>query len=171
MCLSSSVLAEKAYRDVVRGWQSHEDVANWLEQNFEFDKERQKLVRSRLKSQGPKGLLVRSPDKLFEGKRGYCGDAANFAFDALNEISFDYNPQWVFIKNGAGGANHWVTAFHHEGDLYIMDFGAGEKWRPMEGVHGPYVSLDEYKEFLASLRIPNFRVEQVRFRDMPGSED
>jgi hypothetical protein len=52
-----------------------------------------------------------------------------------------------------------------------MDYGTGEKWEDMQGVHGPYNSLDEYRNFLASLDLPNFEVGDVQFRDMPGQED
>jgi hypothetical protein len=52
-----------------------------------------------------------------------------------------------------------------------MDYGTGRKWKEMQGVHGPYNSLDEYRDYLASLSLPNFKVGKVIFRDMPGQED
>lgn len=172
LSLSASVLANSdAYRDAVSSWQSHEDVGRWLESHFVFDTSRQKAIQSRLKSQGPSGLLVRSPDKLFTEKKGYCADSANFALNALNEIDPAYNPRWVFVKNAAGSPNHWVTAFDYEGKTYVMDFGAGKKWKAMNGVHGPYDSLSEYRDFLASLNLRGFKVGDVRYRDMPGVED
>lgn len=167
----SGLAGGDSYEEAVAGWTSHEDVAKWLESHFSFDKDRQKTINARLKSQGPSGLLVRRPEKLFVNRSGYCVDAANFAMDALNEIDFDYNARWVFVRNGSGRPNHWVTAFDYNGKLYIMDYGTGEKWEAMQGVHGPYASLDEYKAFLSSLSIPGFSAGEVRFRSMPGSED
>ena len=52
-----------------------------------------------------------------------------------------------------------------------MDFGAGDKWDAMNGIHGPYDSLRGYKKFLASLSLAGFEVGDVYFREMPGSED
>lgn len=167
----SSLANGNAYNETVAGWSSHEDVAQWLQSRFTFDNERQSMINARLKSQGAPGLLVRQPKKLFVDSRGYCADAAHFAIDALNEIDFDYNARWVFVRNGSGRPNHWVAAFDYNDKLYIMDYGTGAKWKAMQGLHGPYESLDEYRDFLASLSIPGFSVGEVLFRSMPGQED
>lgn len=168
---SSGFASDSAYDQAVTGWQSHEDVGKWLNRNFSFDKDRQKTMQRRLKSEGPSGLLARAPDKFFENSKGYCADSANFAQKSLNRIDPKYNARWVFVENAKGRPNHWVTAFDHNAKLYIMDYGAGEKWRPMQGVHGPYDSLGEYRSFLASLSLPGFEVGDVVFRTMPGKED
>lgn len=167
----SGFASDKAYDQTVSSWKSYEDVGKWLNRNFSFDKDRQKAIQLRLKSQGPTGLLVRAPDKFFENSRGYCADSANFALRSLNRIDSKYNARWVFVENAKGRPNHWVTAFDHNGKLYIMDYGAGDKWQPMQGVHGPYDSLEEYRRFLASLSLPGFGVGEVAFREMPGQED
>jgi len=161
-----------SYEDAIAGWKSYEDVASWLSNNFTFEESRQKQIAKRLKQQGPSGLLVRDPAALYEGNHsGYCADSAGFAITSLNKINPAYNARWVFIRNDAGRPNHWVAAFDYLGKLYIMDYGAGSKWKAMQGVHGPYGSLDEYKDYLASLDLPNFEVGDVVFRDMPGQED
>lgn len=161
-----------SYEEAIANWKSHEDVARWLNSNFSFEKSRQKQISKRLKQQGPSGLLVRNPAKLYEDShRGFCADSANFAIQSLNKISPSYNARWVFIWNDAGRPNHWVAAFDYEEKLYIMDYGTGKKWKAMQGVHGPYDSLDQYRDFLASLSLPNFKVGDVLFRDMPGQED
>ena len=162
---------EKSYEDSVSSWQSYKDVGDWLKDNFSFDNSRQVIIQKRLKSQGPSGLLVRRPEKLYKSKRGYCADAAYFSIKTLNKIDPAYNARWVFIWNKKGNPHHWVAAFDYEGKLYIMDYGTGKKWSSMQGIHGPYNSLDEYQDFLASLRIPGFEVDSVYFRDMPGNED
>lgn len=160
-----------SYQDAVADWKSHNDVANWLESNFSFQKSRQKQIGKRLRAKGPSGLLVRNPDKFYKNSSGYCADSANFAITTLNNINPAYNARWVFIWNNAGRPNHWVAAFDYAGRLYIMDYGTGRKWRDMQGVHGPYTSLDEYREFLTSLDMPGFKVGEVTYRDMPGEED
>ena len=160
-----------SYEAVVAEWKSYEDVANWLNSNFSFDKRRQKQIAERLKKQGPSGLLVRNPAALYEeNHRGYCADAANFAIKTLNKIDPSYNARWVFIWNKKGRPNHWVASFDYNKKLYIMDY-AGKKWEAMQGVHGPYDSLDEYRDYLATLNLPDFEVGEVVFRDMPGQED
>ena len=160
------------YEATVAQWQSYKDVGQWLDDNFKFSNDRQKTIRMRLKQQGPSGLLVRNPQGLYESKSGYCADSANFALDALNKISPTYNPRWVFVENSVKGkANHWVIGFQEGGKLYIMDYGAGHNWDAMNGIHGPYETLDEYRSFLESLSIKGFSVADVRWRDMPGSED
>lgn len=159
------------YTEAVAGWESHEDVANWLDGNFRFDTSRQREISKRLKSQGPDGLLVRSPEKLFRNSSGYCADSANFALQNLNRIDPDYRARWVFVENAKGRPNHWVTAFDYRGNLYVMDYGAGRKWSAMNGTHGPYDSLADYRAFLASLSVPGFKVGDVYYRDMPGQED
>ena len=158
------------YAETVSGWHSYEDVAGWLKSNFLFSRSRQKVIQKRLRNQGPAGLLVRSPENLYRQKEGYCGDSANFAQDALNRIDPAYNARPVFIKNRRP-TNHWVTAFEHDGKLYILDYGVGREWSAMAGIHGPYDSLDNYRDFLATLKLRKFEVDRVFFRNMPGEED
>ena len=116
------------YKETVSSWKSHEDVGKWLESNFAFDKYRQRVIQKRLRSQGPDGLLVRNPKKLYENSSGYCADSANFALHQLNDMDPNYNARWVFVENAQGRPNHWVTAFDYQGKVYVMDYGAGEKW-------------------------------------------
>jgi len=159
------------YKETVSKWDSHDDVGKWLQNNFVFDTNRQRTISQRLKNQGPDGLLVRNPRKLYENSTGYCVDSANFALHHLNEIDPEYNARWVFVENALGRPNHWVTAFDYQGKLYVMDYGAGDKWVGMQGTHGPYSNLEEYRDFLASLSLPNFGVGNVYYREMPGQED
>jgi hypothetical protein len=162
----------ESYEEAVTKWKSHEDVAKWLNSNFNFDKSRQKKISRRLKKHGADGLFARNPATLYEkDHRGYCVDSANFAIKSLNKIDPSYNARWVFIWNKKGPPNHWVAAFDYNGKMYIMDYGTGEKWEAMQGVHGPYDSLEEYEAYLASLSLPNFEVDAVQFRYMPGRED
>ena len=155
----------------VDNWESYQDVGEWLDKNFIFDKQRQETIRRRLQKQGPVGLLIRDPQKTLLNSSGYCADAAHFAREELNSIDPEYNAQWVFIKNEVGGPNHWVTGFYVDDKLYIMDYGTGPKWYAMKGTHGPYTSLEEYKDFLDSLNLPALDISKVYWRDMPGQTD
>jgi hypothetical protein len=163
--------ASVSYKEATSTWKSYEEVGKWLDNNFIFDNDRSQRIVYRLKTQGPTGLLVKNPEKLFKHKRGYCADATHFSIETLNKIDPDYNARWVLILNDYGHPHHWVAAFDYEGKLYIMDYGAGEKWAAMKGIHGPYDSLNEYGDFLDSLSISGFKVLSVYYHDMPGSED
>jgi len=160
------------YASTVSTWTSYKDVGAWLDENFKFSSRRQKAIRSRLAKQGPVGILIRNPETLFKDKVGYCADAAHFALDALGKISPEYNPGWVFVENAVKGKpNHWVTGFTVGTKLYIMDYGAGHNWDALNGIHGPYDTLNDYKGFLASLSVHGFKVHDVRWRNMPGKVD
>lgn len=175
-----SLYAEEAkgekseYIDTVNQWTSHEDVANWLQDNFSFSFGRQKFISrniGRLKRQlGIEGAwktdgMIQRPEETFRTMSGHCKDSANFAVDALNRINPEYEARFVFIRNSRGQPHHWVTGFKIKGKLYIMDYGAGPKWSEMNGVHGPYSSLDEYEAFLASLDIWGFAPALVIWKD------
>ena len=159
------------YDVAVSQWQTDRDVAAWLDDNFSFSNGRQSTIQNRLKKKGPGGLLVRDHKKLYNSSSGYCADAANFAIEALNEIDPKYGAGFVFVENAKGRPNHWVAGYKADGKIWIMDYGAGSKWNAMNGVHGPYDSLEEYKAFLASLNVSGFRVGDVYWRDMPGEWD
>lgn len=163
--------AESKYETEVAKWKTHDDVAKWLKSNFVFDKNRQAQVQIQLKETGVENILTRKPATLFENYHGHCRDSASFAKDALNKINPDYQARYLFIKNKYGPPNHWVTGFKVENKIYVIDYGAGKNWWAMEGVHGPYESLDGYKTFLASLTIQGFAPEMVKWRDIPGRED
>ncbi|CAM8670639.1 Transglutaminase-like domain containing protein [Comamonadaceae bacterium] len=168
---TTSVAAASKYDSEVSAWKTYEDVAKWLKTNFVFDRSRQAQALAQLQQVGPNGALTRRPEALFEQRRGYCRDAAGFAKDALNRINPEHQARYVFIKNKYGPPNHWVTGFNVNGKLYVIDYGSGNHWKAMEGVHGPYESLENYKELLASLSIRNFDPELVTWRDIEGQED
>ncbi len=169
--VATSANAGSKYDAEVLTWKTHEDVAKWLKSNFVFDKSRQEQVISQLKQTGPENVLTRKPEALFENRNGYCRDSAGFAKDALNKINPEYKARYIFIKNKYGQPNHWVTGFNVNSKLYVIDYGAGKHWWALEGVHGPYESLDDYKAFLSSLAIKGFAPEIVVWRDIPGQED
>lgn len=163
--------AESKYEAEVAKWKSYEDVSKWLKSNFVFDKNRQAQLQSQLKETGAENVLTRKPETLFENKNGNCRDSAAFAKEALNKINPEYKARYIFIKNKYGPPNHWVTGFNVDNKLYVIDYGAGTHWWAMEGTHGPYESLDDYKTFLASLNLKGFAVEMVKWRDIAGRED
>lgn len=173
LALPGISMAQAAGFDTAVGqWKSYEDVARWLKQNFVFDKSRLDLIISRTRQSGPAGLLARAPQGTFESKTGYCTDSANFALQALNRIDPEYQAKLIYIKNQYGQPHHWVTGFMKDGKIMVMDYGAGPEWTGVNGVHGPYDSLEQYAEFLRSLRIRRFSPESVEWRPVfPGQQD
>ena len=171
LSVATAAGASSKYEAEVATWKTHEDVAKWLSSNFIFDRNRQMQVLARLKEVGPENMPTRKPATLFEIRKGQCRDSAAFAKDALNKINPDHQARYIFIKNSAGPTNHWVTGFKLDNKIYVIDYGAGKHWSGMEGVHGPYASLDEYKAFLSSLNLKGFSAERVRWRDVAGKED
>jgi len=148
--------AQTDYYATVAKWTSYKDVYSWLERNFTYDYERK----------GRYGKEPLSPVEMFRLKKGACFDSANFVIDALNRINPEYKARSVFIKNKLGPPHHWVTAFTMDGKLFIMDYGASEHWGAMRGIHGPYKSLSDYQNFLFSLMVKGFSVEDVEYRDI-----
>jgi len=160
--LSSCATANKypTYQDALNNWTSYHDVASWLNTHFNFSWSRV--------SHAQKEGLVRKPENLYDIRKGYCIDAALFAKRSLNKIDPDYKAQLIYIDNIQANENdHWVTGFYDKDQLYVMDYGAGIGWNSMNGVHGPYESLDQYHGFLSSLRISTFTVGRVMWRDLP----
>ena len=147
--------AQTNYYATVAKWTSYKDVYSWLEKNFTYDYERKGHYKEPL-----------SPAEMFRIKKGACFDSANFVIDALNGINHEYKARSVFIKNKLGPPHHWVTAFIIDGKLFIMDYGTSEHWGAMKGIHGPYKSLSDYQDFLFSLRVRGFSVEDVEYRDI-----
>ncbi len=148
--------SQDEYNMAVTKWTSYKDVYNWLENNFSYDYGRK----------GRSGKEPLSPAEFFKLKKGACYDSANFVIDALNKINPKYKARPVFVKNKLGPPHHWVTAFTLDGKMFIMDYGTSAAWEVMRGIHGPYKSLSEYQDFLFSLKVRNFMVEDVVYRDI-----
>jgi len=148
--------ANADYEATVAKWTSYKDVYNWLENNFDYDYGRK----------GRYGKEPLSPAEMFRLKKGACYDSANFVIDALNKINPQYKARAVFIKNKLGPPHHWVTAFTADGNLFVMDYGTSAVWGAMRGIHGPYKLLGDYEDFLFSLRVKGFSVDNVMYKDI-----
>lgn len=156
------------YKEAEKNWKSHTDLAKWQSKNFYFDTFRQREVLKTMRAGGVGDVVLKSPKDVYKSG-GYCADSANFSYQNLKKINPEYNPRFVFIENSEGRPHHWVTAFNYKGMLYIMDYGTGQKWSDMQGLHGPYKKLSGYEAYLSSLNISGFGVGSVYFRDFPGT--
>ena len=165
---------EKAqpYPVTIKSWKSYKDVASWMQNNWHFSADQRRIKngkRKYLKQGGDiRDMRLESiaypAEKSYDNQIGHCGDAALLIKDSLNKINPNYHAKIIFIKN-TFSPHHWVTGFYLKDDLYVMDYGAGPKWSSMKGVHGPYKSIDGYKDFLNTLNISNFKPVQVIWRD------
>lgn len=169
---TAAAVEEATYASTVARWNSYNDVAEWLRSNFKFDNGRFNSILLRTRQNGPSGLLARTADGTFQQKSGYCTDAAAFAIQSLNQLNPDYKAKYIFIKNRFGQPHHWVAGFMVDGKIMVIDYGASAEWGSMNGIHGPYDSLNQYADFLNSLRIARFAPESVEWRSVfPGQQD
>jgi hypothetical protein len=167
--------AEKTpYPQKVKTMKTYKDLATWMESNWSFSTSRQNEVHRYIKKEIQSGRSGRDlvlkemalpATKSYNEGSGYCGDSAILITETLNKIDSNYKAKNIFILNGMGRPNHWVTGFFVDGKLYVMDYGAGHGWSAMMGVHGPYNDLSEYKEFLDSLSLKKFSAKRVFWRE------
>jgi hypothetical protein len=129
---------QKTYDETVSEWKSDEDLVKWMENDFSFDKERYETFKGTLP-------VPRSPQETFQLKSGIYIDAAMFSKETLNRVNPSYQAQIVILIMRRYGFNHYACSFRKEGKLFIMDYGT--PYREITGIHGPYRSLEEYKEF------------------------
>ncbi len=129
---------QKTYEETVSEWKSDEDLVRWMENDFSFDKERYEKFKGTLP-------VPRPPQETFQRKSGIYIDAAMFSKETLNRINPSYQAQIVILIMRRYGFNHYACSFRKAGKLFIMDYGT--PYEEITGVHGPYRSLEEYKEF------------------------
>jgi hypothetical protein len=128
-------LLEKTYDETVSEWKSYQDLVKWMEDNFSVDIQR-------FESRSP---VPRTPKETFDLKSGIDIDAAMFLKETLNRINPSYQAQIVVVVIRPNVFNRYVCSFKKDGKLFIMDYGT--PYKELTGVHGPYNSLEEYKEF------------------------
>jgi hypothetical protein len=126
---------EKTYDETVSEWRSYQDVVKWMENNYSVD-------RKRFEGKPP---MSRMPSETFQLKSGIDVDAAMFLRETLNRINPSYQAQIVVVMIRPNVFNRYVCSFKKDGKLFIMNYGT--PYKEVTGLHGPYSSLEEYKEF------------------------
>lgn len=129
---------QKTYEEAVSEWKSYEDLVNWMENDFSFDKERYEKFKGTLP-------VPRTSEETFRLKSGIYIDAAMFSKETLHRINPSYQAQIVILIMRRSGFNHYACSFRKDGKLFILDYGT--PYEEITGVHGPYRSLEEYKKF------------------------
>jgi hypothetical protein len=145
---------EKTYDETVSEWKSYQGLMKWMENDFSFDKERYEKFRGTLP-------VPRTPEETFRLKSGIYIDAAMFLKEVLNRIDPSYKAQIVILIIRRYGFNHYACSFRKDGKLFIMDYGT--PYKEVTGVHGPYSSLEEYKEFYEKHHPMKGEIEAITF--------
>ena len=126
---------EKTYDETVSEWKSYQDLVKWMENNYSVD-----IKRFEGKPPPP-----RTPKETFQLKSGSDIDAAMFLKETLNRINPSYQAQIVVVIIRPNIFNRYVCSLRKDGKLFIMDYGT--PYKEVTGLHGPYDSLEAYKEF------------------------
>ena len=145
---------EKTYTETISEWKSYEDVVKWMKNDFSFDEERYKKYEGTLP-------IPRTSETTFQRKSGIYVDAAFFLKETLYRINPSYNPRIVVLVTRPYGSNHYVCSFQNGGNLFIMDYGT--PYREITGVHGPYLSLEEYKKFYERYHPIKKKIEAITY--------
>jgi hypothetical protein len=126
---------EKTYDEKVSEWKSYQDLVEWMENIFSVDLERFET----------RSAIPRTPEETFHLKSGIDINAAVFLKETLNRINPSYQAQIAVLIIRPNVFNRYVCSFKKDGKLFIMDYGT--PYKEVTGVHGPYDSIEEYKEF------------------------
>jgi hypothetical protein len=145
---------EKTYAETVSEWKSYQDLVKWMESDFSFDRERYEKFEGTLP-------IPRTPEKTFQLKSGIYIDAAVFSKETLNRIDPSYKAQIVVLIIRPYGTNHYVCSFRKDDELFIMDYGT--PYKEVTGIHGPYRSLQEYKEFYEEHHPMKGQIEAITY--------
>ena len=119
---------------------SYKDVAQWLNQNFFYDREAIRKVLYEPREEGT-GQSIQVTKETFRRKTGLSLEAALFAKHTLNQINPDYHADIIYLYAGKQSV-HFVCGFYVGGKLYVMDYGT--TYEKLLGTHGPFSDLDEY---------------------------
>jgi len=144
----------KAYSETVSKWKSYQDVVGWMEKDFSFDADRFERFAGTLPP-------PRTAEETFKLGSGIYVDAAFFIKETLNRIAPSYQARIVVILIRPYVNNHYVCSFKKDGRMYIMDYGT--PYKTVTGFHGPYNSLEEYKQFYEKNHPIKRRIEAITY--------
>jgi len=148
-----AMIPVRSYDETVSKWKTHKDLEKWMAKDFSLDMERFRRFEGTLPP-------PRTPEETFKLKSGIYIDAAIFAKATLNRIDSSYQAKIVVLII-PGGANHYVCSFKKEDKLFIIDYGT--PYSSIVGVHGPFHSLEEYKQFFEKNHPTIKRVQAITY--------
>ncbi len=151
---SAKASPTKTYSETVSGWKSYQDVVLWMGKEFSFDAARFEKFAGSLPP-------PRTAEQTFDLRSGIYVDAAYFIKETLNRIDPSYQARIVVILIRPYGNNHYVCSLKKDGRLYVMDYGT--PYKTVTGLHGPYNSLEEYKQFYERNHPEKRRIEGITY--------
>lgn len=138
--ISSAPSWAETYEGWVSKCRSYKDVADWLNQNFVYDRDgNEKGSPPGQNSQKLK--KVRDSKETFRSKTGLSLEVALFVKHTLNRINPDYRAEIIHLTSEKFPV-HYVCGFYLGGKLFIMDYGT--PYENMIGTNGPFENLDQY---------------------------
>jgi hypothetical protein len=160
----------ESYEEWVSTCKDYRDVSKWLSRNMNYDYQRYDEIWVQLRrylSQeiDMEGLIVvRGPEETFKRRSGTCHDSSVFAKHSLNRINPNYKAEIVFLAV-VGKYAHYQCGFWMDEKLFIMDYAAGlkEKSNRVEGTHGPFRDLGEYRSAFGKMHPTVHRLDKCQF--------
>ncbi len=156
---------QDTFARTVAGWDSIQDLNDWIGANFEYDKPRMGLFGQNVpaKERPP----VYTPDEVLAKKKAVCFDLSRFAYEALKNMPMTPPVQglkYVMIQfkpeniNGAIIGKHWMISYQKDGKFY---FTADS--RCPGRVYGPYDSVEKFQQCYARFR--DRTIQSISLRD------
>ncbi len=142
------------FEKTVQGWDSIQDLNNWIGHYFEYDKVRMAQFGSNVPDD--KKGQVYTPDQLLDGRTGVCFDLSRFAYESIKHMPM--NPKVEYLKyarinfepkeiNGAIIKMHWMVEYKINGKYYFT----GDSRCPGR-VYGPYDAVDKFQQCYSAFR-------------------
>ncbi len=133
-----------SYSIAIQKWQSVNDIAHWMRQNFSYDFSRA-LDLSETSRRATSKVAVYSPAELYLIKKGVCIDLSRFGAETLRKIFPESHPKYVMIEftpiiiSGKTIRKHWIASYQQEGKYYFF----ADSKRPGY-ISGPFNSTDKF---------------------------
>lgn len=109
-----------------------------------------KWVRSNIKYDPSANWTFKSPEEVYNSKKGNCHDQARFISKALTNIN-KKNGTIFFIeyneKENSGGRTHTLTWYNTRGKIYWIE----ASWGGQEKIHGPFDDIKSLKNYIEEL--------------------
>lgn len=140
------------------------DIIHWFETEYEYENDR---IYDCLKyhEETGKSLPCKNVEQLLTEKKGLCFDSTYFIIEMLKKIDIDlYRPDCIFLFATDPEIDiefqHYVCIFYKENEMWVMDYG--NKKKHLNGVHGPFKNIEEYKKFYEDCH-PNRNVVSIKY--------
>ena len=136
---------------------TYKDVAEWLNNNFRYEQDRNGDGQPFSKGNN-KRAKIQGLEETFRYRCGGTLDAALFTRETLNRINPDYRAVVIYLSLDRSQV-HYLCGFFLGGKLFVMDYGNPHE--NMIGTHGPFENLDDYAQNFYLRRNPYHKRPQA----------